>query len=120
PCRHLLNRVDTRRDTLGKGVKPNKDARFWAMKRQWDPEIEAFRCAYTDIAMTLDPGSRRSATWEHGTPGVESSVVLVTDLVNKMKADMKEPEFKTMVRALARRFDGEFDESAFPPDPSPS
>jgi len=50
-------------------------------------------------------------------PGDESSVVLLADVVNKMKTDMTEEQFKTMVRALARRFDGHpFDESAFPED----
>ncbi len=62
-------------------------------------------------------GSRRSATWEHVIPGDESSVVLVADLINKMKGDMQEDEFRSVVTALARFFsEGYFDETAFPID----
>ena len=41
-------------------------------------------------------------------------VVLVTDLVNKMKTSMTDEEFKTLVRALAAHFENQpFDESAW-------
>jgi len=87
------------------------------LQEQWDSEINALRCHYTGLPLTGPHGSRRYATWEHVVPGDESSVVLVADLINKMKSDMTGDEFTEMVRALARRFDGQaFDESAFPPD----
>lgn len=116
-CRHLMGRIETRKDVLGHGRRVNREARLEALRKQWDPQIDAFRCYFTAVPMTGTHGSRRYATWEHLVPGDESSVVLVTDLVNKMKSDMTEDEFKTIVRALTRRFDGEsFDEHAFPPD----
>ncbi len=88
------------------------------MKRQWDPEIEAYRCHYTGIPLDAAHGTRRHATWEHLVPGNESSVVLVADLINQMKSDMTDAEFKTMVTALARCFEGTpFESEAFPPDP---
>lgn len=91
------------------------DARFDAMCSQWDRSIGAFRCYYTGLALTGPPGSRRYATWEHVTPGESSRVALVADIVNKMKNDMDEEEFKTIVRALARHFDGApFEELSFP------
>lgn len=83
------------------------------MKNQWDGRV--FRCYYTGIPMTGGFPSRDYPTWEHRTPDDESSVVLVADLVNKMKVDMREDEFRAMVRALAAAFaGGEFDPSAFP------
>jgi hypothetical protein len=53
--------------------------------------------------------------FEHQTPGDESSVVVTCALVNRMKTDLTDDEFRTMVQALARMFDGDkFDEGAFP------
>lgn len=113
----MLDRVDTRKDTVGRGRIVDKAARRKALVEQWDSEIDGFWCYYTRIKLTHDYGSRRYATWEHREPGDESSVVLVADLVNKMKGDMTEAEFRTMVQALSRHFDeAPFDESAFPPD----
>jgi hypothetical protein len=87
------------------------------MCEQWNAALKAFRCYYTGVALTEEYGDPRFATWEHRKPGDEGSVVLVADLVNRMKADMSEGDFKAMVRALDRRFDhpGEpFDVSVFP------
>jgi hypothetical protein len=115
-CRRLLDRVETRKNEFGRGRTVDKGARRWALKGQWDPAIDAFRCHYTGVALATTYGSRRYTTWEHRAAGDESSVVLVADLVNKMKSgDSTEHEFIAMVRALSRHFDGEpFDEFAFP------
>src|SRR5438874_285316 len=105
PCRRLYYRAENRPGADGRGRKVDKTARFKAMKKQW--RDDAFRCHYTDIALSIgDKRSRRYATWEHVTPSDETSVVLVAELVNKMKADMNNAEFKRMVLALARSFDG--------------
>jgi hypothetical protein len=46
-------------------------------------------------------------------------VGVFADLVNRMKTDLSEEDFRRMVAALARKFEnGEFDESAFPLKPS--
>ena len=119
-CRGLRDRIETRKDALGKGRKVDKAARRKALHNQWDSDIGAFRCYYTCVELTHNYGSHRYATWEHREPGDESSVVLVADLVNKMKGDMKEAEFQVMVRALARHFEDQpFDEAAFPADVAP-
>ena len=115
-CRRVYRRPEHRRDTDGSPRKIDKEARFRAMKKQWDGG--SFRCFYTGIVLSDKPGSRQSATWEHITPGKESTVVLVADLVNKMKANMTDREFKALVRALAVLFSGgAFDPRAFPSDP---
>jgi hypothetical protein len=89
------------------------------MTRQWDPDVGAFRCHYSAVPLDGPPGTRRYATWKHLTPGVESDVVLVADLVNRMKTDMSDAQFRVPVNALARHFDGaSFDFSAFPADPT--
>jgi hypothetical protein len=99
-----------------------KEARFRAMCEQWNVEEKAFLCYFTGIPMTDVPGSRTSWTWEHLAPGDAWSVVLAADLVNKMKVNMTETQFKKMVLALADHFrtNKPFDREAFPvAEPSP-
>jgi hypothetical protein len=116
-CRAFKDRVDSRRNAAGQRWKVDKKARVEAMRTQWDPVVDAFRCLYTDVVLTEHSGSHLSATCEHREPGDAASVVLVADLVNKMKSDLTVGEFQAMVRGLSRHFDGEpFDESAFPVD----
>lgn len=115
-CRRLMDRGETRRDEAGRAWPVDKNVRQQALKDQWDREAGAFRCYYTGIPLEDVPG-RRYATWEHTTPGESTRVVLVADVINKMKSDMTESEFRSIVLALAERFKGEgFDESAFPAD----
>lgn len=112
-----MGRPETRKGLEGRGRVVDKQARLRAMQRQFDPSIDAYRCHFTQIPLELAAGSRKSAEWAHLTAGDEGSVVLACKLVNRMQTDLREPEFEALVRALARRFDGEaFDESAFPPD----
>jgi hypothetical protein len=49
--------------------------------------------------------------FEHRTPGDEASLVVTCDLVNRMKTDLTEEEFKAVVAELAKVFTGgTFDE----------
>jgi len=92
------------------------------MCAQWNDEAKAFLCHFTDLPLTdRVPGSRTSATWEHLTPGDPWSVVLAADLVNKMKGNMTEAQFRRMVVALADHFrtNEPFDRKAFPVEASP-
>lgn len=78
----------------------------------------SFRCFYTGIAL-IDDGQRwlahRYLVFEHRIPGDEASVVVTCALVNRMKTNLTEEQFKNMVRELAKVFDGgTFDERAFP------
>ena len=116
-CRPIMARVETRKDPQGRGRAVNKQARLRAMEQQFDPSIDGYRCYFTGVPLELAAGTRRSAEWAHLTAGDESSVVLACKLVNRMQTDLTESEFAALVKALARRFEGEpFDESAFPPD----
>jgi hypothetical protein len=82
------------------------------MRKQWDQAKKAFLCAYTGLSLTTDwsedgRAGPLHATWEHRDPrdpNKASQVVLVAWLVNDMKNDLNEREFKNMVRALAARF----------------
>jgi len=84
--------------------KPDRQARIRALKAAWDGE--GFRCYYTGIRLVEDnPRDPRYLTYDHRTPRLESDVVLSAALVNDMKSDMSEEEFKTMVTQLARLSD---------------
>jgi hypothetical protein len=100
-----------------KGQKPNMTARRDALHEQWNEDLQAFTCKYTSIRLDHNGGAR-NAEWEHVIPGVESSVVLVAALVNRMKGDLTEDQWDAMIGALyALRIQGKpFDESALPPN----
>lgn len=57
----------------------------------------------------------RYLAFEHRTPGDEATVVVTCALVNRMKTDLTEEQFRAMVFELARVFvGGSFDERVFP------
>jgi len=105
-----------RRDSSGKLRKPDREARIRALQESWDSEARCFRCHYTGIALkTDDHRDHRYLSLEHQIPGNETEIVVVSALLNRMKTDLSDREFRRMVAALARRFEGEdFDETAFP------
>jgi hypothetical protein len=102
----LVDRVNIRR-------KPDKVARKQALKQAWDGE--GFRCYYSGVRLIEDNSKDpRYLTFDHRTPRQESDVVITAAVLNDMKSDMTEDEFKAMVSQLASRFKGgTFDESVF-------
>lgn len=94
-----------------------KAARFKHMCESVNPD-KGFVCAYTGVTLDLeDERSDRYAEWEHRIPTVDSTVVLSTRLVNRMKSDMSFDQFEVMVRELVRYWDHPdtpFNEQAFP------
>jgi len=117
-CRKLLSRVETRRDADGKPRRPDRQARIRALQRAWDPKAQEFRCHYTGVELITDPKrwrDHRYLSFEHQTPGDESSIVVVSALMNRMKTDLSDTEFRRLVVALAASFQGQpFDRSTFP------
>lgn len=110
-CKNLRDRPDTRKDADGNRWVVDKQARQEAMRSQWDGRIGAFRCKYTGLPLTTDAPNGVAgplfATWEHRdprSPTKASEVVLVGWLINDMKNDLDEREFKKMVKALAAHF----------------
>jgi transposase InsO family protein len=55
-CRKLYKRGDARKLPDGTPWKIDRPARLKAMRRQWDPRIKAFRCAYTNLPLNSDYG----------------------------------------------------------------
>jgi hypothetical protein len=105
-CKKIVDRTDIR-------AKHNAGARIRALTLAW--EGDGFRCYYTGVRVVeddkLDP---RYLTLDHRTPNREDDIVVAGALVNDMKSNMTEEQFKDMVAQLSRRFSGEqFDENIF-------
>jgi len=102
----LVDRVDIRR-------KADKVARIQALKQAWDGD--GFRCYYSGVRLIDDnPKDPRYLTFDHRTPRQESDVVVAAAVLNDMKSDMTEGEFKAMIIQLAGHFKGgTLDESVF-------
>lgn len=121
-CKRILDRVETRRDASGAVRRVNHAARLRALQESW--RDGAFRCFYTGVTLVDDPRrfrDHRYLVFENRTPGDEASVVVTCALINRMKTDLTEEQFKEMVRELARALDGgTFDEHAFPGGAAPA
>lgn len=115
-CKKILDRPEFRTDSEGRVRRFYRGARIKALKDAWDKKARVFRCHYTDVELsTTDWRDHRYLSLEHQTPGVESDITVVSLLINRMKTDLTDAEFKRIVTALAAKFaDQEFDESAFP------
>ena len=78
------------------------------MQRAWNPQTRRFHCYYTDVVLLEKSGRARSMTWEHLRPGKVSKMALACALINDMKTDLSEPQFRKLVAALAVHFNPPF------------
>jgi hypothetical protein len=83
------------------------------LQKAWDGN--GFRCYYSDVRLVEDnPKDPRYLTFDHLTPREEHDIVVVAAVINDMKSDMADVEFRAMVLQSASRFQGgEFDEQVF-------
>lgn len=83
-----------------------------ALKQAWDGQ--AFRCYYTGSKLVEDNyKDPRYLTFDHLTPRHEGRIVVVASVINDMKSDMSDKEFRRMVLQLANYFKGgKFDSKA--------
>ena len=111
PLAYLCKRC---KDLINRGRKANKNARIQALKQVWDKH-GFFRCYYSKVRLVEDnPEDPRYLTFDHRTPRQEDDIVVAAALVNDMKSDMSEDEFKNMILQLANSYKGgTFDESVF-------
>ena len=109
-CKKFLDRLDTRRH-----IVRNKKARLEALKNGFNKTGKYFECHYTHIRLEEnDSKSPRYLSFDHVVPRDESEMVIVAQLINDMKSDMSDEEFRSMVKQLASHFGGdEFDENMF-------
>ncbi len=93
--------------------KSDKKARENALKQSWDGTH--FKCFYSGINLVEDnPKDPRYITFDHKTPRKEDDIVMVAAVINDMKSDMSDSEFRAMVNQLSNRFhDMRFDSNVF-------
>ena len=96
----------------GKKRKIKKDICEQALINAWDGN--AFRCYYSNTPLeTTNSKNPRYRTFDHRTPRDKQDIVLAASLINDMKSDMTEQEFKKIIIELAKRFQGgHFDDKA--------
>lgn len=94
----MINRVDVRR-------KINKKARELALQQAWDGE--GFRCYYTGVRLE-EKNSKHPLyiTFDHRIPRDEQDIVVTSQVINDMKSDLSEEEFRKVVIELAKKFQG--------------
>ena len=109
-CKKLIDRVD-KHSKVDKAAR--KQAHKQALKDAWDGE--GFLCHYSHIRLIEnDREDPRYLTFDHRTPGDENDIVVAAFVLNDMKTNMTEGEFRAMVFQLANHFKGgTFDERVF-------
>lgn len=97
-CKKMLDRLDTR-------AKHDRKARVKALKQAWDGK--GFRCYYSGIRLVEDNHrDPRYLTFDHFIPRKENVIVVTASVINDMKSDMSDDEFRTVVLQLAKAFGG--------------
>ena len=95
-CKKILDRADDRRAF-------NRAARLQALDASFNDG--AFHCHFSGWVLTVtDDSSPFYLTWDHRTPGDECDIVVAAALINRVKAELTDEEFRTLVLGLAERF----------------
>ena len=97
-CKKILDRVDMRR-------KHNKAARIKALKASWDGTC--FRCYYSGVKLKWEEKDYKSPlyiTFDHRIPRKEDDIVITASVINDMKSDLSDDEFKDVITKLAEHF----------------
>lgn len=104
-CNKLIQR--------GKRLKIKEEVCVKALKDAWNGK--GFLCHYSKTCLDeKSPQKPRYITFDHHTPRNANKIVVTAAIINDMKSDMSEEEFRKMVTELANTFRGDsFDEGAF-------
>ena len=94
-CKKIIDRGNNKR-------KPDKKARLEALKQAWNGEV--FHCYYSGIRLVEnDSKDPCYLTFDHRTPRDEKDVVVAAAVINDMKSDLTEKEFKSIVIQLLKQ-----------------
>lgn len=100
-CKKICDRLDTR-----PGARKDTAARLRALESAWDADAKAFRCHYSGVVLDDVAQSPWHVVLDHRTPRDDSDIVVCSALVNAMKSNLTEEEFRSVVIQLAERFAG--------------
>ena len=77
-----------------------------ALVEAYDRDADGFRCYYTGFLLVLDdPSSPWEYNFDHRIPGQPGDYVITCGLLNDMKTQLSEEEFKKVVIELAAHFE---------------
>jgi hypothetical protein len=77
-------------------------ARVAALKRAWNPKLQAFICYYTGVPLDVsDPKSPWYLVFDHLVPGQKGNIVACAFWVNAMKTFLTEAQFRAVIHALS-------------------
>lgn len=96
-CRKLRDRLEFR-------YTANKDEWERALKEAWEPERGCFCCRITGVELVVGEEHwphPRYLEREHVSPGDDSAYIVCAAIINRMKGDMTDPEFRDAVRVVA-------------------
>lgn len=98
-CGNILSKVEA-----GRG-KNDATPYVQAMRKGWDKEDECFKCHYSGIQLNDDdPRDPRYITFDHTALEKGAEMVVTAALIDEMKANLSEDEFKTVITQLAQHF----------------
>lgn len=101
-CRRLVDRIETRKHAVS--TTPQRRA---ALKDAWRAGPQKFVCHYSGVELDdLDHDSRWHLVFDHLTPGDGRRLVACAAVINAMKSDLTEAQFKSVVTQLADVFTG--------------
>ena len=97
-CGNIMGRVETRE-------KAELAARVTALRKAWDKEDKCFRCYYSGIRLNDDNvRDPRYITFDLTALRKGAVLVVTAALIDEMKADLTEDEFKTIISQLGQHF----------------
>jgi hypothetical protein len=101
-CARCYDLLDKKASERTRGWKPDREAGFRALQRQWRGDLDGFACHFTGLKMEeADSTSPLYRTWEHLEPGNSSEAALACAFVNHMKTSLTERDFRSVVLELA-------------------
>jgi hypothetical protein len=81
------------------------DAKVQALRAAYDKILDGFRCHYTGFLLDLkDPASPWHLVFDHSLPGQPGKYTITCQIINQMKTQLSEEEFRKVVIELARHF----------------
>jgi hypothetical protein len=82
------------------------DAKVQALKSAYDKRADGFRCHYTGFILDLEEAaSPWHLAFDHSLPGQPGKYSVTCQIINQMKSQLSEEEFKKVVLELARHFE---------------
>jgi len=83
-----------------------RTAKREALRNAYDPGADGFRCHYTGVLLDLeDTSDPWHLSFDHRLPGRKGNIAVTSVIINNMKSELSDEEFRKVVMELARHFE---------------